>query len=266
MNDAIRQLLAPTSWPTFVFIVARLAGLMLVAPLWSLTGMPKSLRGAVAVLLAGMLTAGAPKLPFPSGALDIPLPLFSEFVIGLVIGLSAAVIVQGVMMASDVVALQTGLSLGQTLTPNIDTGGPAIAQLQGLLATGVYVTLGGHLMLIESLAKSLRLIPPGTIPSFDGGLVAVLLLVSQFFVHVVQIAAPILVAVTITNMAVGVLGRAVPQLNAMAMSFAVSIGVGLVMLGVAAPFLASQVARWTTAMPRGIDSILSTFTVAPGAR
>jgi flagellar biosynthetic protein FliR len=114
-------------------------------------------------------------------------------------------------------------------------------------------------MVLEGLAASLQTIPPGTLPGFHGGASVALATVGSLFGDALQVAAPVSVAVTITNFAMAILSRAVPQLNAMAMSFAVSIAVGLVMFGAALPMVAKVVGRWVGAMPAGIQGMVGAF-------
>jgi flagellar biosynthetic protein FliR len=259
MMADVMGVFAPATWPAFVFVSARLTGLMMVSPFWSMFGVPRSVRGAVVVVLAAVLVGGAPLPAFPERALDVPLPLLTELVIGAGIGLVAAVIQHSLTLASEVIAMQTGLSLGQIFTGSVENGGPAMTQLFGFLGLGVFVGLGGHLMVLEGLAGSLQTIPPGTLPGFHGGASVALGTVGALFGDALQVAAPVSVAVTITNFAMAILSRAVPQLNAMAMSFAVSIAVGLVMFGAALPMVAKVVGRWIGAMPGGIHGMVGAF-------
>jgi flagellar biosynthetic protein FliR len=195
-----------------------------------------------------------PPAAFPDRVLDIPWPLLTEFAIGTATGLAAAVVVHALLLASEVVALQTGLSLGQVLTPNIESGGPALGQLYGLLGLGVFVSFGGPVMLLEGIARSFRIVPPGGAIGFDGSTMAALRLSGQVFTHAIQIAAPVVAALTVTNIGMAILSRAVPQLNAMAMSFAVTIAVGLLMLGLSLPVLVRAVGRWTDGLPVEIEA------------
>jgi len=263
--NPLAALFAPGSWPAFVLISTRLAGLMVVAPFWSMLSLPRSARGAIVVVLAAMLVPASPKPAFPDKILAIPLPLMTELVIGLGLGLGAAVIVQAMTLASEVVALQTGLSLGQVLTPNLETGGPAITQLYGLLGLAAFVALGGPLLLLDGLAGSLQAIPPGGGATLGAVGPTVLRLTGAVFAHAVQIAAPVMVALTVTNVAMAILSRAVPQLNAMAMSFAVTLGVGLLTFGLSLPLLVRVTSRWVAAIPASIDAIVGALAAAPVA-
>ncbi len=265
MESALAQLFSPTSWPAFVLISCRLAGLMVVAPLWSLASIPRTVRGALVVVLAAVLVPMSPTPPFPEQVVSIPIPMLSELVIGLGIGIAAAVVTQAMMLASEVVSLQTGLSLGQLLAPSIDTGGPAMGQLYGLLGLAVFVSVGGPVSLLEALARSLDQLPPGTVIGFDGGATALLGVAGHLFGYAVQICGPVMVAVTVSNVAIAIISRAVPQLNAMAMSFAVTLGVGLLMFGASLPLVVRVVGRWSTEAPAVADAVVREMT-PPGGR
>ncbi len=265
MESALSQLFSPTSWPAFVLISCRLAGLMVVAPIWSLASVPRTVRGAFVVVIAAVLVPMSPAPPFPDRILSIPLPMLSEFVVGLGIGMAAAVIIHAMLLASEVVALQTGLSLGQLLSPSIDTGGPALSQLYGLMGLAVFVSVGGPMSLIEALARSLDQVPPGSIIAVEGGGAALLRVAGQIFGYAVQIAGPVMVAVTVTNVAIAIISRAVPQLNAMAMSFAITLGISLLMFGVSLPLVVRAVGRWSVEAPNVAGAVVGELSAA-GAR
>ncbi len=259
------SLLAPGTWPAFVLISARLSGLMILSPFWSMVTVPRSVKGAIVVLFAALLIPAAGKPAFPDRVLTIPLPLMMEFTVGLAIGLAVAIVSHALMLASEVVAMQTGLSLGQVLTPNIESGGPALSQIYGLLGIAVFVAIGGPVMMLEALVRSLEQIPPGAAVPFEDGPLGALQVTGRLFGYAVQIAAPVMAALTVTNIAMAILSRAVPQLNAMAMSFAVTLGVGLVVLGLSLPVLVRVVSRWFETSPATIDALLTTM-VRTGVR
>lgn len=257
--DFLSGALVPDRWPAFVLITARVGGLMLTAPGWSGTTLPATVRTAVTVVLALVLLPLAPATPVPAEAIDLPLPMAAEICIGLVIGLAAAVLVQAVGLAGEVISMQMGLNIAPSLAPIPELQVVGLGQLTTLFAVLVYFTLGGHLMLIRSLAGSLRVLPPGGGIAFTGGAPAVTALAGQLFACAASAAGPVMVALLLTNIALAVLSRAVPQINAMTVSFPITIGVGLVMFAVSLPNVSMVVARWVSALPGVADSLLVPF-------
>jgi flagellar biosynthetic protein FliR len=257
-------LLRPDAWPTFVFITARLTGLFLVAPLWSMTTVPKLARAAMMVLLAMVLLPGAPRVAMPEHALELPVPLAMEMLLGLAIGLTAAVVVHGAALGGELVSLQMGLSLGPALAPMPEFEASGVSQLQSLLALVIYVAVGGHLMLLRGVADSLQALPPGAPFAIGDGGRTIVAMAGTLFSSAVRTGAPVIVALLVTNVALAILSRAVPQLNAMMVSFPLSIAIGLVMVGAALPVAAATLDGWMRDLPLRIAEVTGAF--APAGR
>jgi flagellar biosynthetic protein FliR len=237
---------------------------MMVAPLWSMTAMPQRVRAAITVLLAILLLPLAPATKLPEEVMALPLPLVSELIIGLAIGLTAALLVQGVTLAGEVISLQMGLSLTPLLAPTPDVQVSGTGQLKTMLALLIYVAVDGHLVLLKGLADSLRTLPPGGALDLAGGGRAAALMTGELFGCAVRAAAPVMVALLVTNLAIAMLSRAVPQVNAMMMSFPITIAVGLLMIGVSLPMVASVTEHWMRNLPQAVDQILEPLAPAGG--
>jgi flagellar biosynthesis protein FliR len=259
MPTELARIFDPAVWPTFVFVSTRLSGLMISAPLWSMTAMPRSVRGAVTVLLALVLTPMAPPVTLPDQVFALPLPLAIELVIGIAIGLTAAVLVQGSVLAGEVMSLQMGLSLGAALGANPDLESPGVGQFQQLLALFLFVSVGGHLLMIEGLAASLRSLPPGAPVSLPEAGGATVLFLGAMFSCALSVAAPVMITLLLVNLALAALSRAVPQLNAMMVSLPLTIGIGLVALVTALPLIASSITGWMQGLPNDVARVLGAF-------
>jgi flagellar biosynthetic protein FliR len=261
MSGALVQALAPDRWPALVFIATRLGGMMLVAPLWSMALAPVRVRAAITVLLALALLPAAPPLAWPADPLAIPLPLAGELAIGIAIGLGAAAIVQGAALAGEVLSLQTGLSFASTVVPMPEAEVPAIGQIHSALAVLIYLAADGHLALLSGIAESLRALPPGGALDLAAGSHASALAAGSLFASAVGVAGPTLVALLAANVAIAMLSRAVPQLNAMLVSFPLTIALGLLVLGAALPLLGSALDGQVSALP---DAPVRLGAFAPG--
>ena len=259
MPNPLAAMFDPAVWPTFAFVSARLSGLMLSAPLWSMTAMPRSIRAAVTVVLALLLTPLAPRVTLPEQVFDLPLPMAMELVLGLAIGLTAAVLVQGAVLAGEVISLQMGISLGAALGGNPDLEAQGVGQFQQLLALFLYVSVGGHLLLLKGLAASLQSLPPGAPLALAAGGGAAASLLGTLFASSLGIAAPVMVTLLLVNLSLATLSRAVPQLNAMMVSLPLTIGVGLVAVAAALPLVAAAIAGWMGGLPADVTRVLGAF-------
>jgi flagellar biosynthetic protein FliR len=261
------DLIGIRDWPAFVLVSARVSGLFLAAPLWSMAGMPQSIRAAVAVVLSViLLPLVAAVEPLPDDMMAMSVILAGETVLGIAIGLTGAVVLHAVTVAGEVTSLQMGLSLGQALGSLPEGATVGVGQLQGYFALTIYLSLGGHLTLYEGLAASLRAVPPGQAAAGLLGGREVVELAATVFSGGIRTAAPIIVALLLANLALAILGKAVPQLNVMLVSFPITIAVGLIMLGASLPFLAAHLSRTVEALPGSVGQTIEAFTPAPAAR
>jgi len=139
-----------------------------------------------------------------------------------------------------------------------------VGEIKNLLALAIYVTLGGHLVLLAGVARSLDAIPPGgTIDAVRGG-TAIVALAGTIFDVAVRAAAPVIAALLLANFALAILSRAVPQLQAMAIAFPITIGLGFLVMGAALPFTGAFVGEWVGTLPGTVARTVGAFVPAGG--
>ncbi len=266
MNEFLSGFLKPAAVTLFTLLSARLAGIFMTAPLWSMSALPRKTRAALTVVLAGLLapTCAAPHLGNDPMALVPALGL--ETLVGLAIGVTAAAVVHGAALAGEVLSIQMGVSLGPALAPMPDAPVAGLSQLASYFAVFVFVGLGGHLMVLEGVARSLALLPPGSGFAVASDPRVFIAAAQSLFVCALSVAAPVLVTLLIANVALALLNRAVPQFTAMTAAFPVTIGLGLVALGLAAPLWGHVVADRLVRTPSAITTTLRGFTPAPASR
>ena len=263
-SPGLLELVGMQDMPAFVLVSARVSGLFLAAPLWSMAGMPKSVRAAAAVLLSViLLPALGPVAPLPDDQLAMSVILASETLVGLAIGLTGAFLMHGVVLAGEVMSMQMGLSLGQALGSLPEGATVGVGQLLGYFALTIYLTFGGHLTLYQGLAASFAAIPPGKALIAVAGGREVADLAATVFGTGIRAATPVMVALLLANLALAILGKAVPQLNVMMLAFPVTISIGLIAFGAALPFLAQYLAAGVEGLPGQVGRTIGAFTAVP---
>lgn len=259
MTQSLADLINPAGWPAFAMASGRVVGLVMIAPLWSLTAVPARVRGAIVVLLTAALLPAAGSAAHTTEAAGFVAPLAGELLLGLTVGLTAAMFLHGAAIAAEVVSTQMGLSLGAAFTPMPEITGSAVGEVYGMLTLAVYAALGGHLALVQGLAESLRAIPPGSALDVAAGGRAAVLAASGVFGAALRIAAPVMVALWLTNLALALVGKAVPQVNTMIAAIPVTVWVGLVMLAASLPHLVGLTAGWTDGLAAAATRTIATF-------
>lgn len=224
-------------------LLFRLTGVVMVAPVFSARVVPMQVRTALLALLVVLLwPAASAALPVGRG-LDAP-GVLTEALVGTVIGLGAAILIAAAESAGDMLAVQMGLSGANILDPMSQTQMPVLGQLLGLTALTMLVSLGGHVLILETLVESFRIVPPGGVIEPTGGVGAVTGVGTTLFATGLRLAAPVVAAMMIANAALGVIARTVPQLNVLMVAFPVQIALGLFVLGVSLPLMATVLAGW----------------------
>jgi len=251
--------LAADRWPALVIVGARFSGLMLVDPLWAGTPVPVQLRAALVALFTLAVLPGVGQLPLPSEPAGLIAPIASELLLGAAIGLVAAIFLAGITLGGEIATVQMGLNLNAAVTGLTDGAIGGIGEVQRRFATTIYVAVGGHLILLAGVAHSLVVIPPGGAIALGPGGHALATLATTVFTTAVRIAAPMLVTLLLANLAIGVLARAVPQLQMFAAAFPITISLGFLVCGATLPFVGHAVTAWVDTVPRSIADMISAF-------
>ena len=230
---------------TFLWPMTRISACLIATPILSSMSVNTRLRVSLAMVLTILIYPlhDWPIVDVLSGA---GLVLFLEqVVIGVMMGLILQIVFAAVSAAGEFISLSMGLGFAMMADPNSGVQTPVISQFLVILATLVFVSIGGHLILIELLLDSFRLWPIGE-PQLEIAMVWDLLQWSVLlFTGATMIALPAMVVLLLTNSAMGVVSRAAPSLNVFAVGFPLTLLMGIVVLIVLLPsFMGNVQSLW----------------------
>ncbi|WP_275272095.1 flagellar biosynthetic protein FliR [Limnobacter sp. P1] len=216
-------------WP-FIRILAMLA----TAPVFDNRTVQRRIRVGLAALIAILMMPLLPAPPVLSSAQAIPV-LIQQILIGVAMGFSMRLVFAAFEMAGDLLGLQMGLAFAQFIDPARGMQTPLIGSFLGVLAMLTFLVIDGHLLVIAAVVQSFELIPISANLSVVNSQ-SIALAGSIMFMLALQISLPVMAAVLISNIVLGILARAAPQLNVMSIGFSITIGVGLWILWVSLPY------------------------------
>ena len=221
----------------FLYPFLRFLALMSSAPLFSHASVPVPLRVGLSLAITTVVAiplVGGPFVP-PFSAAGAVL-IVQQVVVGVGIGLAMQLVFAAVTLAGDLVGLQMGLSFASFVDPQNAEQTPIIGGFLSLVLMLVFLAINGHLALIAALVDSFRVMP--MTPDGWGALDAMRLVEAGagVFATGLALALPVIGALLLVNLTLGVLTRTAPQLNLFAVGFPITLGVGLVMLLLALPF------------------------------
>ena len=224
----------------FIFPLARILAFIATAPLWSSAGIPRRTRLILAIAIATAISPGLPSMPTvqPASLAGLWI-LLQQMLVGIGMGFAAKIVFTAFDLAGEFIGSQMGLGFATFYDPLNSAQTPVIAEFIGLLALLLFLSLNGHLIYIATLAQSFSAIPVGENPLGAASWLNLVELGGKIFSAGLLIALPIIVALTITNVALAVLTRAAPQLNLFALGFPITLIGGFLMLAVSLDYLAS---------------------------
>ena len=229
------------SWGESLLLpLTRLSAFFLAAPLFPQIASNVRIRVMYATALCVLMlpalpmSLAAPKLPFGEPNLLLAL---NEALLGVALGLVLQFVTAAVVLAGEQISMSLGIGFAQAFDPTVGST-PVISQFLNLVALLVFITAGGHTVVIATMTESIRVLPPGSFSMLD---VNTWLEASAIvFKGAALLCAPLLLAMLSVNIGVGVLQRSTPQLNVFAVGFAVSLIAGFALLFILMPMLAER--------------------------
>jgi len=195
--------------------------------------MPPTIK-AITVLMITLvcfptLSVALPEVP--PDAFTLTLLLFSEVMIGLTLAFITQIIFAAVEFSGQIIGMQMGLTISSIIDPSRGTQVQIMSVVQTLFATLMFLSLNIHHLFIRAIMDSFRVIPLGGW-HLSGELVNFLVMrTADIFIIGIRLAAPVMVALLLTTVALGIMARAFPQMNIFMISLPLNVGLGLVILG-----------------------------------
>jgi flagellar biosynthetic protein FliR len=194
--------------------LVRVSGVVAFAPFFSSTALPIRVKavfvGAVALLLAPLVAA------LPGAQVSIGFSaLLGELAVGLVYGLALALLNEMLLFAGQIAGLQFSFSLVNLMDPASSIQTPLMGELFQLMGTLVVIGAGLDRILLASMTRSFRAVPLGTYTVAPASALAIVRAAGGIFLAAVELAAPVLAATMLVEIAVSLLGKLSPQLPVM---------------------------------------------------
>lgn len=241
----------------FTLLLFRVTGMMLTAPVFGSPALPTQLKVGLAMLLClPLLPLVAPSVrALPDSLGGYLLAALAESATGMILGFAAALLFAAVQLAGMLIDQELGMSLANVIDPLSNEQVSVVGLFKLLLATALFLAIDGHHMLLSAVADSFRLVPVAGF-RFSPQLGQTLgdELVGNLFSIGVRLAAPTVVTMLLTTIAMAFLARAVPEMNVFIVGFSVRILVGfgviLVAVGVFAGVFTDIAAETRTSLGR----------------
>ena len=257
-------------------VLFRLTGIFLLAPMFGSQTIPRIVKVFLVVGLSlciypMLLGTGHVAAGSLGGIVDHGLSLWTlgalvamELLMGYIIGYAASLPLIGMQMGGNVIDQQMGVAAGGVFNPDLDGEATVISQLFFLTGLTIFLIIGGHQVLLLTLVGSFERVPiggfggPGSGVDMNAALGLVLGLLTVIFDMALRVAAPLLCILFLLRVAMGFIGRTVPQMNILSVGFIFYILAGLITLVVG---IATLLGVFRRTMFETLQQIMAIFTM-----
>lgn len=226
--------------PYYLLLFVRMSGLFLIAPVFSRRNVPTTLKVSLCLAMTFVLAMAMPApADFTLGSVSVIAYLATvllELSLGMVVGFITLFFFSLVLVAGQVIDVETGMGMASVLDPQSGMQVSISGTLLNLLLVLYFLINNGHLRLIRIISQSFVRVPVGQV-RLTPQLAA--FSAEQFtlsFGMAVSLMLPIIGAALLAETAMGILMRAIPQLNAYMVGIPLKILVGLTVLFFMQPF------------------------------
>ena len=235
-----------TSWlAMWLWPLLRISTFVLAAPIFGTQSLPRRVRLMFAL---GLTVVIAPLHAAPAPAVEVLSPAglglaFEQVLIGAMLGLVLRMVFLALEFAGQIVAQQMGLGFAAMVDPVSGAQVPVIGQLYVILATLMFFAFDAHLKLIELIADSFSLMPPGAGFPSRAALAFIIDWTGQMLGTGLLMMMPAVASLLIVNLSFGVIARSAPQFNIFAIGFPIMILFGVVVMLLTIALLDGQIER-----------------------
>lgn len=216
----------------FLLILVRLSAFFVTVPFFSYRTIPAKVRITLALVLSWMMYYTINVQPFNINGEYIML-ILKEAVVGLTLGLIAYMIMAAVQIAGGFIDFQMGFAIANVIDPQTGAQSPLLGQFFNMLALLVLLGTDAHHLILDGIYYSYKYIPMDHAwPAFGTSDVPLFIMKTfgSLFGIAFQMSAPIVAALFLVDIALGITARTVPQLNIFVVGFPVKIAVGFIIL------------------------------------
>ncbi|MDR1701283.1 MAG: flagellar type III secretion system protein FliR [Sporomusaceae bacterium] len=251
--------LLETNLGYFLLIFVRLSGMFATAPLFGGRNIPPIAKTGLALTFAYIIAPiilPVTNIAMPESLLPYILLIFSEYFVGLILGFVTYIVFFGIQMAGAILDVQIGFGMVNVIDPQLGQQIPLIGNFKYILALLVYLATNCHHLLLTALFDSFTVAPLAQTASLGGLAMLLADITKNIYVIALKIAFPVLISVFLTEVALGILSKTMPQLNIFVVGIPARIIVGIFMLIFGLPFYITLLEVLFTGMVSDLYKIL----------
>lgn len=225
----------PQLW-ALIFVMIRIGAAFIAAPVFGAVSVPVMVRITLSSAIGVLVLATHPVTP-PQDVFAFAtfMAIASEALVGLAMGFILQIAFAAPMLASEVIGVSMGIGFANAIDPQNGRSSPALGQFFSIMLTLLFLSVNGHLVLVEMVVKSYDVLPVGAAWMTAGQMKGIAFFGGYTFLAGLLLALPVGFLLLCLNLVVGMLSRSAPALNLFAVGLPASLAVGVIALAIAFP-------------------------------
>ncbi|MFS0727856.1 flagellar biosynthetic protein FliR [Paenibacillus sp. 1P07SE] len=254
-------------FPIFLLIFCRITSFFVVAPIFSTRGVPAAAKIGLGFFVSLMvfLAVGLDQTPVLDAG--YVLTVIREILIGLLLGFVAYLFFTIIQTAGSFIDLQMGFGMANVIDPMTGVSTPMLGNFKFMLLILVFLSMNGHHHLLMAIMQSYEWIPLGNelFMRISQGNVSTFLVetFAYTFILSLQMSAPLVVAMFLTDVGLGFLARTAPQFNVFVIGIPLKILVGFLILAMLMPGIVTLFGYIFEEMFKAMEQLLNLLSTAP---
>jgi flagellar biosynthetic protein FliR len=231
----------------FFLVFMRMSGAVLFNPLFGRSNVPVVFRGAISLLLALIVcpTLGGVTAHM-SNVVDLVVQSMLELSVGFGLGVIVSILFSVVLLSGELIDAQMGFAMSSFYDPHNGVAMPILGSFFNALMVLTFFASNAHLTLLTFVSDSFSAVPPGTLLPTAKSFTFVVMLGRDYLELGLRMAIPVLAVEMVTIIAMGMLMRAVPQINVFSVSIQLQAIMGIAVVAIAVPVIVPLCDRLTT--------------------
>lgn len=214
----------------FLLVFVRMTSLFVISPIFSRKNIPTYLKVGLALFCTFTIAPLLGSVQIDYDLISYTILILKEFVVGIILGFACYLVFASLLIAGQIMDMQIGFGMVNVLDPINNIQVPLIGNFLYLLATNIFLITNGHHIMLAALVKSYVMVPIDGFFLTDKLVNNILRIFIESFVIGFKISMPIIAAVLLSEVALGILSRTVPQMNVFIVGLPMKITIGLLSL------------------------------------
>ncbi|MBE6053322.1 MAG: fused FliR family export protein/FlhB family type III secretion system protein [Clostridium sartagoforme] len=242
-------------------IFLRITSFFAITNVFFPNGTPKTLKAMFSLIFSFALIGGIDTSSIAGITSNYYLIVYMLFEVinGLILGLISNIAFEVLLMAGSLIDVHIGLSMINTIDPNSKTSTTITGNLLHYVALVIFFIVDGHHMLIKSLIESFIILPMGKGLIYGETMMTIIEIIANYFLIGLKIAIPIVLIIILADVCMGLISRAVPQINVMILGMPVKMLIGIIAISVSLPIIIKIFINNISYLPDIFRKVITTF-------